>query len=69
MADKDDFQVKLTFKDTKCEDALVNGFVVEERLSQVPLYQVTIKDLQANLSDFIGQDAVLSFAQNAYYMS
>ena len=29
MADKDDFQVKLTFKDTKCEDALVNGFVVE----------------------------------------
>ena len=69
MADKDDFQVKLTFKDTKCEDALVNGFVVEERLSQVPLYQVTIKDLQANLSDFIGQEAVLSFAQNAYYMS
>ena len=29
MADKDDFQVKLTFKDTKYEDALFNGFVVE----------------------------------------
>ena len=69
MADKDDFQVKLTFKDAKCEDALVTGFVVEERLSQVPLYQVTIEDLQADLSDFIGQEAVLSFAQHAYYMS
>ena len=41
----------------------LHGFVVEERLSQVPLYQVTIEDLQADLSDFIGQEAVLSFPQ------
>ena len=62
MADINDFQVKLTFKNAKCDDALVTGFVVEERLSQVPLYQVIIEDLETDLSDFIGQEAVLSFA-------
>ena len=69
MADINDFQVKLTFKDAKCDDALVTGFVVEERLSQVPLYQVIIEDLETDLSDFIGQEAVLSFAQHDYYIS
>ena len=67
--DIDNFQVKLTFKDAKCDDALVTGFVVEERLSQVPLYQVTIEDLKTDLSDFIGQEAVLSFPQQDYYIS
>ena len=69
MADIGDFQVKLTFKATKCDDALVTGFVVEERLSQVPLYQVTIEDLETDLNDFIGQEAVLSFVQHDYYIS
>ncbi|MDE0783128.1 MAG: type VI secretion system tip protein TssI/VgrG [Planktomarina sp.] len=66
MASTDNFHVKLTFKDAKCDDAVVTGFVVEERLSQVPLYQVTINDLQTDLSDFIGQEAVLSFEQDVY---
>lgn len=66
MADTDDFQVKLTFKDAKPDNAVVTGFVVEERLSQVPRYQVTIDDLQTDLSGFIGQETVLSFAQDVY---
>lgn len=69
MTKTDNFPVKLTFKDAKCDDALVTGFVLEERLSKVPLYQVTIEARQTDLSDFIGQEAVLSFAQHDYYIS
>jgi type VI secretion system secreted protein VgrG len=66
MADTANFRAKLTFKDAKFDDALVIGFEVEERLSQVPRYQVTIDDIQTGLRDFIGQEAVLSFAQDVY---
>jgi hypothetical protein len=33
MVDTDDSKLKLTFKDSKPNDSMVTGFVIEERIS------------------------------------